>query len=80
MEPKTVRDRKPELVVEKLALGEASPPKRGMPPRGQGARGGAAEDNAAILSRYPPHLMATRIAPRRPRARPRDSRWMGPRR
>src|SRR5438128_227606 len=77
MEPKPVQGRVPELVVEKLALGEASPEQmRLASPEDQARAAALQDDNAEILMRYPPHKLATqiryRVAATSPAAPPRS--------
>lgn len=78
MESKPDRDRAPELIVEKLALGEASAAEQ--------RRAGAADkeraealhrDNAEILARYPAHKLAAQIRHRVAQSAPAPTRrWL----
>ena len=78
MESKPDRDRAPELVVEKLALGEASAQEQRLATAADKARAAALQsDNAEILARYPAHQLATQIRHRAAQARPAPSRrWL----
>ena len=65
MEPKKVRDRLPELVVEKLALGEASPEQARLASAADMAQVAALQSESAdILARYPAHQAAAQIRQR----------------
>lgn len=78
MESKPDRDRAPELVVEKLALGEASAQEQRLATEADKRRAEELHrDNAEILARYPAHKLAAQIRHRAAAAAPSPSRrWV----
>ena len=75
MESKPVPGRVPELVVEKLALGEASPEQARLATPEEKARAAAlSSDNAAILAQYPAHQFAAQVKMRAAQAAPGSAR------
>ena len=78
MESNGPADRAPELVVEKLALGEASAEQAQRATPADKARAAALRsDNAEILARYPAHQQAVQIRHRAAASAPPASRrWL----
>lgn len=78
MESNGPRDRAPELVVEKLALGEASAEQAQRATPADKARAAAlGSDNAEILARYPAHQLAVQIRHRAAHHAPSAARrWL----
>lgn len=77
MESNGPRDRAPELVVEKLALGEASAEQTQRATPADLARAAALRvENAEILARYPAHQLAVQIRHRAAQRRPAARRWL----
>lgn len=78
MESKPDRDRAPELVVEKLALGEASAQQQRLVTDADKRRADELHrDNAEILARYPAHKLAAQIRHRAAAAAPLPARrWL----